>query len=150
TSQLPGSLPITGVGLPHSGTPGSTPARGSPGRIVVRHALRRLAAPRHPPIALIRLITEIVVLHEVARASPATGPLCPRKGEKPAPGPTQATKRPCMTNSGFPSISICSFQGARSGNEPGHPRCCCHRAIFGADDDLTTGSTSGQDFAQLI
>ena len=49
--------PITVSGLPHSGTPGSQPARGSPGRIVVRHALPRLSAPRHPPLALGSLIT---------------------------------------------------------------------------------------------
>ena len=46
-----GSLPITEAGLPHSGISGSKPARGSPERIVVRHALRRLLAPRHPPVA---------------------------------------------------------------------------------------------------
>ena len=42
---------MTAVGLPHSGISGSRPARGSPERIVVRHALLRLLAPRHPPVA---------------------------------------------------------------------------------------------------
>ena len=50
-SLTTGSLPITEAGLPHSGISGSRPARGSPERIVVRHALRRLLAPRHPPVA---------------------------------------------------------------------------------------------------
>ena len=46
---------ITGVGLPHSGILGSQLARSSPRRIVVRHALHRLFAPRHPPAALCSL-----------------------------------------------------------------------------------------------
>jgi hypothetical protein len=50
-SHTTGSLPITEAGLPHSGISGSRPARGSPERIVVRHALHRLLAPRHPPVA---------------------------------------------------------------------------------------------------
>ena len=39
-------------GFPHSGIPGSKPARGSPGLIAACHALHRLLAPRHPPDAL--------------------------------------------------------------------------------------------------
>jgi hypothetical protein len=39
-------------GLPHSGTPGSKPASGSPRIIAANHALHRLLAPRHPPYAL--------------------------------------------------------------------------------------------------
>ena len=46
---------MTGVGFPHSGISGSVPARGSPERVVVRHALHRLLAPRHPPTALCSL-----------------------------------------------------------------------------------------------
>ena len=39
-------------GFPHSGTPGSRPACGSPGTIAACRALLRLPAPRHPPCAL--------------------------------------------------------------------------------------------------
>ena len=42
-------------GLPHSDTPGSKPARGSPGLIAACRVLRRLLAPRHPPDALLTL-----------------------------------------------------------------------------------------------
>ena len=46
---------ITRRGLPHSGTPGSTPVSGFPGLIAAYYALPRLRAPRHPPYALLRL-----------------------------------------------------------------------------------------------
>ena len=46
---------MTPAGFPHSDIPGSTPAYGSPRRIVVRHVLHRLLAPRHPPCALCSL-----------------------------------------------------------------------------------------------
>src|SRR3712207_2092325 len=39
-------------GFPHSETPGSQPARGSPGLVAACHVLHRLLAPRHPPDAL--------------------------------------------------------------------------------------------------
>ena len=39
-------------GLPHSETPGSKPARGSPRLFAACHVLHRLLAPRHPPDAL--------------------------------------------------------------------------------------------------
>jgi hypothetical protein len=65
---------MTVGGLPHSGTPGSQPARGSPGRIVVRHALHRLSAPRHPPVALCSLITSNLVLFGDALANQAIPP----------------------------------------------------------------------------
>ena len=42
-------------GLPHSDTPGSKPARGSPGIFAACHVLHRLLAPRHPPDALLIL-----------------------------------------------------------------------------------------------
>ncbi len=48
----PGCPAIKRDGLPHSGIPGSKPARGSPGLIAANHALHRLPAPRHPPTAL--------------------------------------------------------------------------------------------------
>ena len=46
---------ITDGGFPHSDTPGSTPAYGSPRHFGVRPVLLRLLAPRHPPCALITL-----------------------------------------------------------------------------------------------
>ena len=43
---------MTPVGLPHSETPGSQPATGSPRRFAGRRVLHRLPVPRHPPCAL--------------------------------------------------------------------------------------------------
>ncbi len=45
-------------GFPHSGTPGSRPAYGSPRIIAVNHALLRLLVPRHPPYTLFDLIVK--------------------------------------------------------------------------------------------
>ena len=45
-------MPDDGIGLPHSGIPGSTPACGSPRLIAAYHALHRLLVPRHPPPTL--------------------------------------------------------------------------------------------------
>jgi hypothetical protein len=39
---------MTPVGLPHSETPGSQPATGSPRRFAGRRVLHRLPVPRHP------------------------------------------------------------------------------------------------------
>ena len=46
---------MTAAGLPHSETPGSQPACGSPRTIAACRVLRRLSVPRHPPCALISL-----------------------------------------------------------------------------------------------
>ncbi len=46
---------MTAAGLPHSETPGSQPACGSPGTIAACRVLHRLSVPRHPPCALISL-----------------------------------------------------------------------------------------------
>ena len=46
---------MTLAGFPHSGTPGSQPACGSPGTIAACRALLRLSVPRHPPCALVSL-----------------------------------------------------------------------------------------------
>src|SRR4051795_5027246 len=102
---------MTAVGLPHSGTPGSTPARGSPGRIVVRHALHRLSAPRHPPVALGSLITQtgssgMPLLTE--RSTPAP----PEGGTAETPGPTGAQSALVYTCKAS-LLPVCSFQGAR-------------------------------------
>src|SRR5262245_13385982 len=95
---------MTVGGLPHSGTPGSQPARGSPGRIVVRHALRRLSAPRHPPVALCSLITSRFgsqVRRLARRDKPKLAPPAP-------PGAQDALVYTCKA---FP-FPVCSFQGA--------------------------------------
>src|SRR5713226_10265452 len=87
---------MTAVGLPHSGTPGSWPARGSPGRIVVRHALRRLSAPRHPPIALGSLITL-----NGSSGMPALA------GGANAPQPHAGSKAPlCIPDKAYPSSCL--------------------------------------------
>ena len=44
-------------GLPHSEIPGSTIARISPGLFAACHVLHRLSVPRHPPDALLMLLT---------------------------------------------------------------------------------------------
>ena len=46
---------MTGGGFPHSDIHGSGPADGSPWLIAVCRVLRRLAMPRHPSCARIRL-----------------------------------------------------------------------------------------------
>jgi hypothetical protein len=46
------SLDITPGGFPHSDISGSTLARNSPKHFAACHVLRRLLAPRHPPLAL--------------------------------------------------------------------------------------------------
>ncbi len=46
---------ITDGGFPHSDTPGSQPAYGSPRHFGVRPVLHRHLTPRHPPCALITL-----------------------------------------------------------------------------------------------
>ena len=43
---------MNGIGLPHSGIPGLTPACGYPRLIAAYHALHRLLVPRHPPPTL--------------------------------------------------------------------------------------------------
>ncbi len=48
-------MPRVRGGLPHSDTPGSKPARGSPGLVAACRVLHRLSAPRHPPGALLSL-----------------------------------------------------------------------------------------------
>ena len=48
---------IAGAGFPHSDTPGSLPVYGSPRRFAVCCVLLLLYMPRHPPYALLHLIT---------------------------------------------------------------------------------------------
>src|SRR5262249_19430277 len=50
-----GWLGMTPAGFPHSGTPGSKPAKRLPRAIAVDSALHRLLTPGHPPCALISL-----------------------------------------------------------------------------------------------
>src|SRR4028119_69063 len=60
---------MTAAGLPHSGTPGSPPACGSPGTIAACRALLRLSVPRHPPCALSSLGRNHLRPHSKARLS---------------------------------------------------------------------------------
>ena len=65
-------LPVTGLlpaGLPHSDTPGSLPACGSPGFFAACRVLPRLQKPRHPPSALIAFF-RLFLLTLVFRLSP--------------------------------------------------------------------------------
>ena len=65
-------LPVTGLlpaGLPHSDTPGSLPACGSPGFFAACRVLHRLQKPRHPPSALIAFF-RLFLLTLVFRLSP--------------------------------------------------------------------------------
>ena len=48
---------MTLAGFPHSDTPGSKPACGSPRLFAACHVLPRRLVPRHPPRALVRLIS---------------------------------------------------------------------------------------------
>jgi hypothetical protein len=57
------------AGLPHSEIPGSQFASNSPGLIAGSHVLHRLSTPRHPPCALIRLITSTARRHQQTQLS---------------------------------------------------------------------------------
>src|SRR5690606_27604843 len=50
------------AGFPHSGILGSQLVCSSPRLIAAYHALHRLSMPRHPPCALLRLISLLLVL----------------------------------------------------------------------------------------
>ena len=52
---IPRRRPAKAVGFPHSDTPGSKPVDGSPRIVAVFRVLHRLAMPRHPSCARIRL-----------------------------------------------------------------------------------------------
>jgi hypothetical protein len=65
-----GYHPITDDGFPHSDILGSKLTYSSPRRFVVRHVLRRLLVPRHPPCALSNLtILAADLLHISSSAS---------------------------------------------------------------------------------
>ena len=48
---------VSARGLPHSDTPGSSPVCGSPGSFAAYRVLHRLWKPRHPPCALILIVS---------------------------------------------------------------------------------------------
>ena len=64
--QFPGLAPLARwpasppVGFPHSGILGSRLMCSSPRLIAAYHALHRLSMPRHPPCALLRLISNLM------------------------------------------------------------------------------------------
>jgi hypothetical protein len=57
-------------GLPHSEIPGSTIARISPGLFAACHVLHRLSVPRHPPDALLMLLTPHPTANTIKRGIP--------------------------------------------------------------------------------
>ena len=80
-------------GLPHSEIPGSTIARISPGLIAACHALHRLSVPRHPPDALITLVTGH--RRSNARQNP------PLTGTKTTPPITDRPDRHCLARDAY-------------------------------------------------
>ena len=69
-AQWPASPP---VGFPHSGILGLRLMCSSPRLIAAYHALHRLSMPRHPPCALLRLISNSFVSRGPTRSDLATG-----------------------------------------------------------------------------
>ena len=73
--QFPGLAPLARwpasppVGFPHSGILGSRLMCSSPRLIAAYHALHRLSMPRHPPCALLRLISNLIVVPNPAIGS---------------------------------------------------------------------------------
>ena len=73
--QFPGLAPLARwpasppVGFPHSGILGLRLMCSSPRLIAAYHALHRLSMPRHPPCALLRLISNSFVVRSCVRTS---------------------------------------------------------------------------------
>src|SRR5437870_8824599 len=72
-------------GLPHSEIPGSTIARISPGLFAACHVLHRLSVPRHPPDALLMLLTPHPTA-SIARPGETLRGFRRRPNDAPAPG----------------------------------------------------------------
>jgi hypothetical protein len=89
----------------------------SPRLIAAYHALHRLSMPRHPPCALLRLISNSHVV-----SSPAIGPAQPVLIPHTLPAHTRAlaSEHPCANRQTIHS-SIVKEQGGsrRAGREPG-------------------------------
>ena len=107
---------ITDGGFPHSDTPGSQPAYGSPRHFGVRPVLRRHLTPRHPPCALITLsygcrsTSHLFVTsghsfgHVPISYAPSVAPLVPRPARVSLPFRLHA-RRSSLSPSVSPSVT---------------------------------------------
>ena len=113
-------LMVTGVcpvGFPHSDIHGSMPACGSPWLFAAYHVLRRQSVPRHPPCALICLISSpkrpFDSRNSLASASCFRSPLsltCSAPPGRPVPLPSSENGE--ISRLQCPCFFLCSFQGA--------------------------------------
>ena len=102
---------VTGVcpvGFPHSDIHGSMPACGSPWLFAAYHVLRRQSVPRHPPCALICLISSpkrpfirATYSLSLARSAPPGRPV-----------PLPSSENGEISRLQCPCFFLCSFQGA--------------------------------------
>ncbi len=99
-------------GLPHSEIPGSTIARISPGLFAACHVLHRLSVPRHPPDALLMLLTP----HPTASITRLRAP-CARSRTMPRrkPGPIKCDI-PLHSED-----TSCGIRHSAACTAPGHP-----------------------------
>ena len=74
--------------MPHSDIRGSTIARISPRLFAACHVLHRLLAPRHPPDALLTLITSLIQPPPARRTKPHTRTPRPKPKSTSTQGPT--------------------------------------------------------------
>jgi hypothetical protein len=83
-------------GFPHSDTPGSKPACGSPRLIAACHVLHRLLAPRHPPYALSSLTIKLTQ-------------------HAPSGALRNSDERSCSPSSHSPEFHECAFRPVKTG-----------------------------------
>ncbi len=95
-------------GLPHSEIPGSTIARISPGLFAACHVLHRLSVPRHPPDALLMLLTP----HPTANITDQTHGVWSNDAPGLTRGPSGARSRRCSRNACRGSVIAVQSPGA--------------------------------------
>jgi hypothetical protein len=131
-------MAFTPCGFPHSDTPGSMPAYGSPRHFVVRHVLLRLLAPRHPPCALYSLTFALGVglaapLHLSSRPADALD-RCAKVAAIPTPNAYSLMLQSivgCLL-----LISLSSFQGTIA-PLPANRRFALRKHLLRAEDHLS-------------
>lgn len=111
--------------MPHSDTPGSKPARSSPGIFAACHVLHRLLAPRHPPDALLMLPTTPGA--RTPRATPCTGTIRANPHARRRRNTAQAhSKTTAMTSIAATPLSTHTFNApepcSRTRTRPQNPR----------------------------